>query len=47
MNINEVDQAYSLISRTNADDLMQFSLFSSLQQRAFIFITKTTFIYVL
>ena len=40
MNINEADQTYSLISRTNSDNLMRFSLFSFLQQRAFIFITK-------
>ena len=39
MNINEEDQTYSLISRTNSDNLMWFSLFSFLQQRAFIFIT--------
>ena len=40
LNINEADQTYSLISRTNSDNLMQFSLFSFLQQRAFIFILK-------
>ena len=46
MNINEADRTYSLISRANSDNLMPFSLFSFLQQRAFIFITKkTTFTY--
>ena len=45
MNINEADQAYYLISRTNSDNLMRFSLFSFLQQRTFIFVTKTTLTY--
>ena len=36
---------YSLICRKNSDNLMLFSLFSFLQQRAFIFVTKTTFTY--
>ena len=45
MNINKADQTYSLISRTNSDNLMRFSLFSFLQQRAFIFVTKTTLTY--
>ena len=45
MDINEADQTYSLISRTNSDNLMRFSLFSFLQQRAFIFITKSTLTY--
>ena len=31
MNTNEADQTYSLISRTNSDNLMRFSLFSFLQ----------------
>ena len=38
MNINEADQTYSRISRTNSDNLMRFSLFSFLEQRAFIFV---------
>ena len=40
MNINKADQTYSFISRTNSDNLMWFSLFSFLQQRAFILILK-------
>ena len=40
MNINEADQTYFLISRTNTDDLIRFLVFSFLQQRAFIFIMK-------
>ena len=40
MNINEADQTYSVISSSNSDNLMWFSLFSFLQQRAFIFVTK-------
>ena len=40
MNINEVNQTYSLISGINTDNLMRFMLFSFLQQRAFIFVTK-------
>ena len=40
MSINEADQTYSLSSRTNKDNLMQFSLFSFLQQRTFNFIMK-------
>ena len=43
MNTNETDKTFSLISRNNSDNLKRFSLFSFLQQRAFIFITKTTF----
>ena len=38
MKINEADQTYFLISRTNTDNLMWF--FSFVQQRAFIFIMK-------
>ena len=45
MIINEADQTYFLISRTNTDNLMWFLLFSFLQQRAFIFIMKNTFTY--
>ena len=45
MNINLADQSYYLISRTNSDNLMLFSLFSFLQQRAFIFMIKTTLTY--
>ena len=40
MNINLADKTYSFISSTNTDNLMRFSVFSSLQQRAFIFIMK-------
>ena len=40
MNINEADPTDSLISRTNTDNWMRFSLFSLLQQKAFIFILK-------
>ena len=40
MDINETDQTYSIISRTNSDNLMRSSLFSFLQQRTFIFVTK-------
>ena len=40
MNINEAEQTYSLISRTNTGNMMWFSLFCNLQQRAFIFILK-------
>ena len=45
MNINEADQTYFLMFRTNTDKLMKFLLFSFLQQRAFIFMMKNTFIY--
>ena len=40
MNINEADQTYPLICRTNTDNLKRFSLLSFLQQRASIFIMK-------
>ena len=37
MNINEADKAYFYISRTYKDNLIRFSWFSFLQQRAFKF----------
>ena len=40
MNINEADQTYSLISRTDKDNLICFSSHSFSQQRAIIFIMK-------
>ena len=45
MNINEADQTFFLISRTNTDNLIWFLLFSFLQQRALIFTKKNTFTY--
>ena len=45
MNINEAGQTYPLISKTNEDNLMRFSLFIFSQQNTFFFIMKTTFIY--
>ena len=45
MNINEADQTYSLITRTNTDNLMRFSLLCFLQRRVFILLMETTFTY--
>ena len=35
MNINEADQTYSLISKTNKDNLMRISVFRFSQRRSF------------